>query len=54
MIFTTLGLSLSNALRGSGKTPAPAPEPGPPKPEPSIPDRVKEGSKKLAEWFKKK
>jgi hypothetical protein len=29
MIFSTLGLSISNALRGSGKTPAPAPEPCP-------------------------
>ena len=52
MLFSTVGLAISNSLSGGGggsPTPAPTPSPGP---EPSIPDKVKEGLKKLAEWLK--
>jgi hypothetical protein len=52
MIFTTIGLSISNAMRCSGTAPAPGPGPDPPKPDPSVEDRVKEGLKKFAEWLK--
>ena len=51
MTFTTIGLGISNALGGNKSAPTPTPTPTPDKP-PSIPDRVKEGLQKLAEWLK--
>ena len=51
MTLTTLGLTISNSLRGSGGT-TPTPTPTPPDKPPSIPDKVKEGLKKFAEWLK--
>jgi hypothetical protein len=58
LFFTTLGLSISNALspKSIPKPPGPSPPgpspPGPSPPEPSLPDKVKEGLKKFAEWLK--
>jgi hypothetical protein len=51
LFFTTLGLSISNALTPKSTPPGPSP-PGPSPPEPSLPDKVKEGLKKFAEWLK--
>ena len=60
MTFTTIGLSISNSLRGKPDPPKPdppkpdppKPQPDPPKPDPSMSERIKEGLKKFAEWLK--
>jgi uncharacterized protein YacL len=53
MFFSTIGLSISNAIKGSSPTQGPGPKSGPgPKQDPSIEDKIKEGLKKFAEWLK--
>jgi len=58
MTFTTIGLAISNSMRGTGgaapsPTPTPGPKPGPtPSPDSSITDRIREGLKQLSEWLK--
>ena len=50
MTFSTIGLAISNSMKGK-TTPTP-PSPTPTPPSPSIPDRISEGLKKFAEWLK--
>ena len=51
MTFTTIGLAISNSMKGA-PSPTPGPGPGPgPSPDPSIADRVREGLKQLARWL---
>jgi Fe2+ transport system protein B len=50
MLFSTLALSISNALKVSGTGSAPEP----PGKQPSIQDKISDGLKKLAAWLKEK